>query len=137
MNARLDHVNLSVTNLNESITWYGQVFGFEKVEGGVSASGLPWGIVARGDSMICMSELPVRERADVQGEESRHRVFHFGLRVDDLEAWRLKVDRLKLPLYYGGEIRYSRSRSWYVRDPSGHEIEVSYAFGKPLRFPPG
>lgn len=133
MNPRLDHVNLSVRNLEESIAWYRDVFGFEAVESGTSVHGRRWAIVAHGDSMICMGEFP--ERGDEAAGDAFHRIFHFGLRVDDLEAWRLKVDRLNLSLFYGGEIRYARSRSWYVRDPSGHEIEVSYAFGKPLRFP--
>jgi catechol 2,3-dioxygenase-like lactoylglutathione lyase family enzyme len=32
--ASLDHLNLTVRNLEESIAWYGRVFGFKKVEGG-------------------------------------------------------------------------------------------------------
>lgn len=135
MEIKLDHVNLTVGNLNESVDWYGKVFGFELVEHGIGRVGQRWAIVAKNDSMICMSEYVERKSAAQDYDEDHHKFYHFGIRVSDVEAWEEKVKSLKLRLYYGGVNDYPGSKSWYIHDPSGHEIEVSYANGQPLKFP--
>ena len=128
---KLDHINLTVTNLEASIDWYGRVFGMELVEEGRDER--PWAIVACNDSMICMTEYSGLDAPDRSG--SRHRVNHFGIRIADEDDWRATVDREQLPLYYGGVNEYPHSRSWYIKDPSGHTIEVSYSETAALRFP--
>ena len=81
-----------------------------------------------------MGESP--EKASASDEEtSHHKIYHFGIRVSDLAAWEGKIKEHRLRLNYGGVIEYPHSRSWYVSDPSGHEIEVSYAEGRTLVFP--
>jgi lactoylglutathione lyase len=132
---KLDHVNISVSNLSESIEWYNKIFGFELVEKGRSAQGKKWGIVASNDSMICMTEYNNKMPADKIENESVHQIYHFGIRVTDLDRWRATVEKNNLQLYYGGEVEYPHSRSWYIHDPSGHEIEVSFADGERLNFP--
>ena len=134
MSVRLDHVNMTVNNIDESIHWYQKIFGFEKVEGGLTPQGHPWAIIAIQDSMISMSEYQ-RIAADENKDTSAHRVYHFGFRIDDADQWRNKIRQHGLKLYYDGEIKYPHSRSWYVHDPSGHEIEVSCTDGGPLKFP--
>lgn len=134
MSIRLDHINLTVTQLDESIRWYHELFGFEKVEGGINERGNRWAIIASNDSMIAMTEYPEKQPAN-QKHLPEQRIFHFGIRIENSEAWRAKVRSHNLELNYGGEVEYPSSRSWYVHDPSGHEIEVSYSDGKPLRFP--
>jgi catechol 2,3-dioxygenase-like lactoylglutathione lyase family enzyme len=135
MTIKLDHINLTVANLTASIEWYGKVFGFELVESGTTEIGTKWGIVASNDSMICMAEYSARVPADKVDDKSVHRICHFGIRVSDSEKWQQTVRDHRLELYYGGENEYPNSRSWYVHDPSGHEIEVSYAAGGRLQFP--
>jgi lactoylglutathione lyase len=136
MSARLDHVNITVKSIDESIDWYGKLFGFEKVEGGINQFGRPWAILANNDSMIAMTEFPKMKSADQDQSRGIHKIFHFGIRIDDQSAWRRKVQDLNIQLNYGGaEISYPHSTSWYVYDPSGHEIEVSYSGGQALQFP--
>jgi catechol 2,3-dioxygenase-like lactoylglutathione lyase family enzyme len=135
MSVKLDHINITVHNLEESIQWYRKLFGFEKVEGGLNQFGKPWAIVAFQDSMIAMNEYTERKPADTNKDSTTHRMYHFGLRVDDAEAWRAKVQEHRLKLYYGGEVAYPYSKSWYIHDPSGHEIEVSCTDGKAMQFP--
>lgn len=115
--------------------WYGKIFGFELVESGTTPQGVKWGIVSSNDSMICMSEDEKRESADTFEHKSIHQIYHFGIRVSELEQWRETVKENSVKVYYGGEIEYPFSRSWYIHDPSGHEIEVSYAKGENLQFP--
>src|SRR5262245_6547345 len=119
----LDHVNMSVQNLAESLDWYRRVFGFEKVEGGV-IDGRPWAIVKSGDAMLCLYEHPERKvpDPDVHGH---HAASHFGIRIDDAAAWEETVAREKVEVEYGGAYRWPHSTSWYVEDPTGHSIEVA------------
>jgi catechol 2,3-dioxygenase-like lactoylglutathione lyase family enzyme len=131
---RLDHVNITVDNIDKSVEWYGALFGFEKVEYGLTQFGKKWAIIACNDSMIAMSEYE-RRPANQNEEFNFHRTNHFGLRIDDAVEWRQKIKDLKLKVQYGGEIEYPHSRSWYMLDPSGHEIEVSWSNGEPLKFP--
>jgi hypothetical protein len=51
-------------------------------------------------------------------------VAHFGLRITDAEAWLETLEREKVHVLYDGEIDWPHSRSWYIKDPTGYEIEV-------------
>lgn len=137
MTVKLDHINLTVANLKDSIEWYGKIFGFELVESGTTPQGIRWGIVAFNDSMICMTEYAGRTAADKFEDKSVHQIYHFGIRVSDIEKWQHTIQDHKLKLYYGGQVEYPSSKSWYVHDPSGHEIEVSYTSQDRLQFPVG
>lgn len=134
MKIKLDHINLTVQNIQESIEWYSNIFGFKLVETGIGKHGQPWAIVASNDSMIVMSEYKEKTKSDQAPESNFHKIYHFGLRVSDLPKWEQIIDRYALRLYYGGVINYPFSRSWYIHDPSGHEIEVSYTDGVELKF---
>lgn len=123
---RLDHVNLTVDDLDETIAWYGRVFGFEVVERDVQ-EGVPWAVLRAGDSMLCVYAYPERRhlgRFELE-EANLHGMNHFSLRVDDESAWASVVERESLEILYGGVVEWPHSRSWYVQDPTGHEIEVT------------
>ncbi len=137
MTIKIDHINLTVENLNGSVEWYRKVFGFELVESGTTVQGNKWGIVAFNDCMICMTEYIGRTAADKVEDKSTHQIYHFGIRVSDMARWQKAVQENHLKVHYGGEINYPNSKSWYVHDPSGHEIEVSYAEQGRLQFPGG
>lgn len=61
---------------------------------------------------------------------------HFGLRVAERELWEETMKKNELKLYYGGINEYPNSLSWYVKDPNGHTIEVSYTEKSQMEFPP-
>jgi lactoylglutathione lyase len=135
MTIKLDHINLTVKNLQDSIEWYGKVFGFKLVESGTSPWGKKWGIVAFNDSMISMTENAGRIAADKDLGKSAHHIDHFGIRVSDLERWQKTIQDHQIKVNYGGEVNYPTSKSWYIFDPSGHSIEVSYSQHERLLFP--
>lgn len=137
MTIKLDHINLTAADLQKSIEWYQKVFGFKLVESGTTPEGIKWGIVAFNDSMICMTEYPGRTAANKFEDKSVHQIYHFGLRVSDLEQWQQTIKDYQLKLNYTGEVNYANSKSWYIYDPSGHEIEVSYTAQEHLQFPSG
>ena len=123
--SQLDHLNMTVRNLEESLDWYYKVFGFEKVEEGVR-NGSPWAIVRSGEALLCMyedaSRLPPQQFLKRGGD--RHTIYHFGVRITERSEWLAKVERYDLELEYGGEVDYPHSKSWYVFDPTGFGIEV-------------
>lgn len=134
MKIKLDHINLTVQNIKESIDWYERIFGFKLVETGIGTRGQPWAIVAFNDSMIAMNEYKNKSIADQELEVNFHKINHFGIRVSDSAVWEKIVKENDLRLYYGGVINYPFSLSWYIHDPSGHEIEVSYTSQESLPF---
>jgi catechol-2,3-dioxygenase len=130
--SHLDHLNLTVKNIDESAEWYHKLFGFSQVEGG-TRGGVRWSILRSGDAMLCIYEHP--ELADPDEHEGQsHKIYHFGLRITDREKFEKLVKLHKVPLAYGGAIRYPHSWSWYVTDPTGYEIEVALWDEDRIRF---
>jgi len=131
----LDHLNLSVTDLDASLAWYAAVFEFSPVERGLY-EGRPWAIVRAGDALLCLYERPQLERPDNADRCARglHGVNHFALRITEVAPWEARVARLGLELLYGGRRSWPHSDSWYVADPTGYEIEVTCWRGDQVRF---
>jgi len=119
---RLDHVNLSVRDLGESVAWYGRVFGFAVAEEGVW-DGTPWAILRSGDALLCLYHHPgfAFLRPEALRDRRLHGTRHVGFRLADEPRWRATLAREGLGYE---EIRYPHSRSWYVNDPTGYDIEV-------------
>jgi lactoylglutathione lyase len=128
----LDHLNMSVKNLAESVGWYGRVFGFAKVEDGV-IEGRPWAILKSGDALLCLYEHAKRKAPDPT-EHGHHGLAHFGLRIDDRASWEATVLREKVEVDYGGAFDWPHSTAWYVSDPTGYTIEVALWDGDRVRF---
>jgi catechol 2,3-dioxygenase-like lactoylglutathione lyase family enzyme len=123
---RLDHLNLSVRDFDETVDWYGRVFGFALVEEGVW-DGVRWGILrsgrGAGDALLCVYHHPEYSFVDAEASGRRrvHGIRHPGFRISDEAQWRETLEREGLEFE---EIRYPHSRSWYVNDPTGYDIEV-------------
>lgn len=122
----LDHLNMSVRDLDETAAWYGRVFGFQLVERG-TYKGAPWGVLRSGEAMLCVYQDPGRESLD--GDELRDKrlygVNHFGLRITDRAAFEAIAEREHLEFSYPSPVRWPHSTAWYVLDPTGYEIEVA------------
>ncbi len=134
---QLDHVNLTVRDFDESVAWYGRVFAFEKVEEGVQ-DGTRWGVIRGGDAMLCIYEYAEREHLDRDASKGRglHGLSHFALRIDDADEWLATAARENIEIKYGGVIEWPHSRSWYIDDPTGWEIEVVHWNDGTIRFEP-
>ena len=132
---QLDHINLTVGSLDETIDWYGRVFGFEVVERDVSPDG-PWAVIKGGEALLCIYEYPEHEHLDRfrRGDRGLHGVNHFSFRIDDEAEWQATVEREGLTLGYGGVVPWPHSKAWYVTDPTGYEIEVALWDGDRIAF---
>ena len=130
MNLSIDHINMSVVSLDSSRQWYRDLFGFEEVESGLR-DGNPWAILRSGDTMLCLYEYPKINPVSHQDRRKHHEkipgINHFSFRISDPDTWIQLIKEKNVTLGYGGgKISYPFSDSWYVLDPSGHEIEVVY-----------
>lgn len=120
----LDHLNLSVSDLADTEAFYGGLFGFQRVEEGVS-DGVPWRILRAGEAMLCLYEHPDYTFVEHgSGTGPRHGLNHMGLRITDPEAFLARAQEMSVEIRYGGEVSWPHSRAWYVADPTGYEIEV-------------
>lgn len=125
----IDHLNITVSGLDESLRWYGELFGFEVQERGVY-QGHDWAIVRAGEALLCLYEHP---ELDGEGQKG-HGVNHFGLRVEDGERFAARAEQLGVSVKFGGVVDWPHSQSWYVADPTGHEIEVACWDGDSISF---
>ena len=121
---RLDHLNLSVSSFDETVTWYRAVFGFELVESATLDDGTRWGVIHNGGASLCVYEHP--EYSSPGSAPTAHHLSHFALQIDDREAWLAAVEAHGIDVRYGGVVSWPHSDSWYVTDPTGWEIEVCW-----------
>lgn len=130
----LDHLNMSVTDLAESLDWYRRVLDFEEVEDG-TYEGHPWAIIRSGEAMLCLYERPDFTRDDKAEwlRRKAHAVSHFALRITEPEAWAERVKALNLTEVYD-TVHWPHSTAWYVRDPSGYTIEIAAWRGDRVQF---
>lgn len=119
----LDHLNLNVINLKETVDWYKEIFGFEVKEEGLSSSGNPYNII--GKSGVLYMALYENGDDEVDANPLNHIGFNLNNFDESLEVLKSKG----IELGYGGIIDYPDSRSAYITDPNGLEIELSSNFG--------
>jgi catechol 2,3-dioxygenase-like lactoylglutathione lyase family enzyme len=124
----VDHINMNVKSLEASRKFYGETFGFEVKESG-ARGGTPWAILGLKDRVyLCLYEV-----GDAKKTGQDLQINHFGFHVEDFDAVEAKLRALGVPLSDGSFVDYGASRSIYVDDPSGHEIELSEVLGGGLR----
>ena len=132
----LDHLNLTVADFAVTVDWYRRVFGFCVVEEAVDERGVRWGVIRAGEALLCLYEHPDLELSDCDTErrKGRHALCHLGLRIDDRAAWVETIANESLEVLYGGAVQWPHSTAWYVRDPTGWEIEVVHWDEDCIRF---
>lgn len=135
MNIKFDHINITVSHLENSVNWYKKVFGFKLVQNGIYGTKVKvrWAIVAHKDTMMCIHELKGRRNAGENNQKSFYQINHFGIRISDLKVWEKKIKIFKLKPVIE---KYPYSTSYYITDPDGHMIEVSWTKSSTLNFSP-
>jgi len=121
----IDHVNLSVSDLDKSVAFYSRLLGVERKEGG-EENGVRWCILGKKDHFyVCFFEVKggAYRPADVH-------VNHVGFVVDDIEETVRRIHGLGYKLQFKDTlVQWPRSRSAYVADPDGILIEFTERFG--------
>ena len=118
----IDHINMNVSNLENSIRFYDEVFGLKIKEEGISAkSGRPYAIIGKSNKgMLALYE--------VENFRQHGSINHLGFNVESIEGALAYFKSKNIPLNWGGLVEYPDSESIYIEDPDGYEIEVSNNF---------
>ena len=114
----MDHVNMTVRNLEESVKFYKNLFGFEiKKEQPEDKSK----IIGNDNIKLCLYEDP-----EMKPEGG---IAHFGFHVENFDEIMETCKSLDIKIYYEGPVQFEKSRSIYISDPSGYDIELSEVLG--------
>ena len=121
---RLEHVNLTVSDVDRSVAFYRDIFGFALRWEGDLGDGRRGAHVGGEDFYLALFEAAAPGRAPY--DYSVVGINHFGFVVDDFDA--LLADLARRGIDYVLIDDYEPGRRSYFFDPDGHEIEaVSYA----------
>jgi catechol 2,3-dioxygenase-like lactoylglutathione lyase family enzyme len=127
VNARcIDHVNLSVRDLDKSVDFYSRLLGIEIKERG-EGQGQRWCILGGRDRFyVCFFEVPggTYRLNDIH-------INHVGFVVDDIDETVRRIRALGFRLSSNDNplTEWPRSKSAYVIDPDGIMIEFTNRFG--------
>ena len=118
----IDHVNMKVKNLEQSEKFYKNLFGFEvKQEENPNKIDAPSKIIGNDSIKLCMYEVP-----DMSPEGG---IAHFGFNISNFNQIIKKCEELGVKVLYGGVVDWEKSKSVYIVDPSGYEIELGEVLG--------
>lgn len=114
----IDHINMSVKNLAQSVEFYKNLFGFEiKKEQPEENSK----IIGDDNVKLCLYE-----DSEMKPEGA---IAHFGFHVENFDEIIKTCESLGVKIYYDGPVQFEKSRSIYISDPNGYDIELSEVFG--------
>ena len=128
----IDHINMCVTNLERSVAYYCDVFGFEVKEDHRELKEYPW--VTLGIPNVAYLILYETDEAK---EAHDMRIGHFGFalqpgeKIDDVRA-RILAAGVEIMKNEDGSpmiVHYPKSSSIYLSDPDGYTLDVSIRFG--------
>ncbi len=118
----IDHVNMKVKDLAQSVKFYKNLFGFEiKQEENANKLDAPSKIIGNDTIKLCLYEVP-----DMSPEGG---IAHFGFNIDNFKDTIEKCKELGVEVLYGGIVDWEKSKSVYIVDPSGYEIELGEISG--------
>ncbi len=118
--AGIDHLNLDVKNLDQSVEFYNKLFGFTVFKEQPEENSK---IIGNDHVKLCLYQRDEFDHFEKNGFN------HFGLHIKNFEDVMQKCTELGIEVYYGGQLNWERSSSIYIKDPNGYEIELAKVFG--------
>ena len=123
----IDHVALSVRDVDVSAKWYADVLGFERQHDDV------WGgypvFVGKNDAAIAL--FPIRDKSGPESSgRSPVRILHFAFRTGRAEFLTAQKELKERGIEFEFQ-NHEISHSIYFNDPDGHELEITtYELGR-------
>ena len=119
----IDHLNLDVQSLEKTLDFYGKLLGFRELEDLPDDNGK---II--GDAN---AKLAIYEKKDFPIYE-KHGLSHIGFNIDNFDDVEAHCTEIGAEILYGGVVRWPGTRSIYVKDPNGYELELTEVWGANL-----
>lgn len=118
----IDHVALSVRDIQRSVAWYADVLGFEKRYDGVW-DGIPT-FIGKGTTALAL--FPVRDNKNETASANRASItmLHLALRTDRANFQKAQEELKERGIKFTFQ-DHEISHSIYFRDPDGHELEIT------------
>ena len=116
----IDHLNLEVINLEETCAFWNELFGFETLEEIKDQNGR---IIGTANALLAVYENPEMKRYEKVGFS------HVSFHIENFDAIEKKCAELGIEIKYNGVVHWPRSRSIYIEDPNGYEIELAEKWG--------
>ncbi len=116
----IEHVNLTVTNLQRSIDFYEKLFGWSTRWRGQTTGGRPAAHVGDERCYIALFETASAGRATIDYDAVGFN--HFGVVVESLDEMKRRL--VALGVEHGDEQDYEPGRRVYFTDPDGTEVEL-------------
>ena len=113
----IDHINMNVNDLQESVTFYSELFGFILREDQPDEDSQ---IIGNDGIKLCLYENP---RGVKHGGLN-----HFGFHIENFDDVVAELTARGIKMTYG-VIDWGESRSVYIKDPNDYTIELSEFIG--------
>jgi len=108
--------------LTQSVKFYKNLFGFEiKQEENTNKLDVPSKIIGNDTIKLCLYEVH-----DMSPEGG---IAHFGFNIANFNQVIEKCKELGVEILYGGIVDWEKSKSIYIVDPSGYELELGEISG--------
>ncbi len=119
----IDHLNLEVADLKKSVEFYEKLFGFEVLEDCPADNGK---IIGTKAAKLCLYETPGFQEYRKVG------LHHIGFNIENFDDVERRCAELGIDVMYGGTVNWPGSRSIYIQDPNGYELELTEVWGAGL-----
>jgi catechol 2,3-dioxygenase-like lactoylglutathione lyase family enzyme len=116
----LEHVNLTVSDLDRSTAFYCDLLDLRVRWKGPIGDGLEGAHVGADHHYLALFQ--AAQEGKVALDYARPGLNHVGFVVDDLDAARGRAERLGATVHH--EASYDPGRRIYLLDPDGHEVEL-------------
>jgi len=119
----LNHLALSVTDLDRSAAFYRDVFGLAEITNRTEIAGIRWFSLGEGKELHLISVVP--------GPVTTNKAVHMALTTADFDRFLelLRTSRVEFSDFGGASgavsIRADGTRQLYLQDPDGYWIEVN------------
>lgn len=123
----IDHVNIDVKDLEESVRFYCDLFGFRVLKEQPAEQSK---IIGNEAVKLCLYE----EKGLQLPEQDAPGFNHFGFHVNNFDDVLATCKEQNVDILFDEKVlEWERSESVYIKDPSGYVIELSRNFGGGLQ----
>ncbi|UYV36128.1 VOC family protein [Rhodobacteraceae bacterium D3-12] len=122
MVGRLEHVNVTVSDLDRAVALVSQLFGWHLRWRGAAKDGGETAHVGDADSYVALYKHPKQNGAPVDSYRTTGGLNHIGVVVEDLDAVEARVKAAGLVAHNHAD--YEPGRRFYFDDQDGTEWEV-------------